>query len=441
VGATDPTVAHAPTQRLGSRAEDSLIGRDVIGQYRIERKLGVGGMGAVYLAQQTSVSRPAVIKVLRSQSEDPARFAVEAKAASRLNHPNIVTIYNYGEMEDGTLFLAMEYIEGETLAQVIDCGRLPVDRAVRIVMQIAGALGEAHAHGIVHRDLKPANVMLVSRAGDQDFVKVLDFGIAKVDDAGVTSTGYVVGTPRYMSPEQLLGKRLDFRSDVYSLGIVLYEMLAGVTPFSSDTPMGWMHQHVDVAPRPPSEMAKGGKIPAALERVVLHALAKAPSDRPSSMEMFSLDLAAAMNAPIEPPPPPRWKHALGAFARGVVAASRFLVALAIAFGARSRVLARTVGSRLWRALCSMGSAAQSRFPRKTPPVAVPVVRRLPVTPIRPTKIVGRRSQVLLASPGRRLLLAVAIVIAFAGLLAALFPEVRADFGLGGKGKHHHASVH
>ena len=476
-----------PTQQLNTEvtqtrgAEDPLIGRQVIGQYRIEKKIGVGGMGAVYLAQQTSVSRPAVIKVLRSQhggsSEDgTARFAVEAKAASSLNHPNIVTIYNYGAMEDGTLFLAMEYIAGETLAERLNrCGPLPVDRAVHIATQIARALGEAHAHGVVHRDLKPANVMLVDRAGEPDFVKVLDFGIAKVDDAGVTSTGYVVGTPRYMSPEQLLGKRLDCRSDIYSAGIVLYEMLAGVTPFQSETPMGWMHQHLEVPPKPPSALAKGGKIPAPVESVVLRALAKAPADRPPSMEMFALDLVAALNAPTEPPPPPWWRRAAVRAARLVAAV---LVALASGtwrcvrvIGSGMRRLVRAIGSGTWRCVRAIGSGTwrcvraigSGRFLRaigsgtwrgvraigsgtwrslralgattRKPPSAVgPATPRLVPTPVRPATIVHGRSAAMLATPLRRVLLALAIVLAFAGLLVVLFPAVRADFGLGGDDK-------
>jgi serine/threonine-protein kinase len=358
MAAFDPANAQAPTELLGAKSHtaDPMIGREVIGQYRIEKKLGVGGMGAVYLAQQISVARPAVIKVLRSQiggsSEGTARFGVEAKAASSLNHPNIVTIYNYGTMEDGTLFLAMEYIEGETLARRIErCGALPVDRAVHIALQIASALGEAHVRGIVHRDLKPQNVMLVARAGEPDFVKVLDFGIAKIDDAGVTTAGYVVGTPRYMSPEQLLGKQIDGRSDIYSAGIVLYEMLVGASPFSSETPVGWVHQHVDAPPKPPSVVAKYGKISAPLDGVVLRALAKAPADRPRSMEMFALELVAALNAPLEPP---RWR-------RVVAATSRILVArvwkIARAIGSGAWWILRVIGSGLRRGTRSTGSGA------------------------------------------------------------------------------------
>jgi serine/threonine-protein kinase len=484
MSAPDPTVALNPSAiiRVGSRDTDPMIGREVIGQYRIEKKIGVGGMGAVYLAQQTSVSRPAVIKVLRSQiggsSEDgTARFAVEAKAASSLNHPNIVTIYNYGEMEDGTLFLAMEYIAGETLAQRLDrCGQLPADRAVRIAAQIASALGEAHAHGVVHRDLKPANVMLVERAGEPDFVKVLDFGIAKIDNAGVTSAGYVVGTPRYMSPEQLLGKQIDCRSDIYSAAVVLYEMLAGVTPFQSETPMGWMHQHVEVPPKPPSALTKGSKIPAPIESVVLRALAKARADRPSSMEMFALDLVAALNAPTEPPPPPWWRRAAVRAAQLVVVvlialvsgAWRFLrtvgsgtwrVVRAIGSGMRGLVRAigsgtwlflRTIGSGTWRCVRAIGSGTRrfaralgsgtwkalraiGKAPRRSPSADGLVVRRPAPTPVRLSTIPRERSAAwMLATPARRLLIALLVVLATAGLLVALFPEVRADFGLGDK---------
>ena len=457
----NPADAFEPTRRINPEVKpsngdtDPMIGRQVIGQYLIEKKLGVGGMGAVYLAQQTTVSRPAVIKVLRSQlggsSEGTARFAVEAKAASSLNHPNIVTIYNYGEMPDGTLFLAMEYIAGETLAQRLErCGQLPVDRAVHIASQIASALGEAHIHGVIHRDLKPQNVMLVARAGEPDFVKVLDFGIAKLDDTSVTSTGYVVGTPRYMSPEQLLGKRLDHRSDIYSAAILLYEMLAGVTPFQSETPIGWMHQHVDVKPRPPSALTKGGKISEPIDRVVLRALAKAPADRPSSMEMFNLDLIAALNAPTEPPPPPWWRRASVRLARLIV-----LFLLALASGTRKFL--RTIGSGSWRFLRAIGAGAQRimralrsgtwRFLRAIGSGTWRVLRAIGSRArraLRERRSASRRSPSPVTLPmqsavrpgaplssmsiGRRLLIALIVVVACAALLVALFPQVRADFG-------------
>ena len=456
-----PNSALEPTRRLDAEvtssrkiSDDPLIGRDVIGQYRIEKKLGAGGMGTVYLAQQTSVSRPAVIKVLRSQSDSPdgsARFAIEAKAASSLNHPNIVTIYNYGQMEDGTLFLAMEYIEGETLAdRLARSGQLPVDRVVHIATQIASALGEAHAHGVIHRDLKPANIMLVPRAGGADFVKVLDFGIAKVDDSRVTSTGYVVGTPRYMSPEQLLGKKLDCRSDIYSTGILLYEMLAGTTPFQSETPMGWLHQHVEVAPKPPSDLSKRGKIPPPVESVVLRALAKAPDDRHKSMEMLSLDLVAALNAPIEPPPPAWWK-------RAAVRTFRLVVTALAALWAGTRAALRRAGSgtsgtlAIGRSITTQLKAATRKTPRpaKVPvttpksiaaksiapkpvnkAVARPVQPPAKATP-RPDRAKGRWAWAT-ATAARRVVVALVAIIVYAGLIIALFPAVRADLGLGPK---------
>ena len=427
-----------------------MIGREVIGQYRIEKKLGAGGMGTVYLAQQTSVSRPAVIKVLRSQGESAegasARFAIEAKAASSLNHPNIVTIYNYGQMEDGTLFLAMEYIEGETLAdRLARCGQLAVDRAVHVAAQIASALGEAHAHGVIHRDLKPANIMLVPRARGADFVKVLDFGIAKVDDSRVTSTGYVVGTPRYMSPEQLLGKKLDCRSDIYSTGILLYEMLAGTTPFQSETPMGWLHQHVEATPKPPSDLSKRGKIPPPVESVVLRALAKAPDDRQKSMEMLSLDLVAALNAPIEPPLPARWKRVARQTLRLVVTALVALWAVTRAALRQAGVSALAIG-RTFRAIGRRLKAAARRPPRPAKAPAAPLKSAVqakpknasarpaqpPVkTPPRPAKAKGRWTWAT-ETTTRRVLVAIIALIVYGGLIIAVFPAVRADLGFGAK---------
>ena len=439
-----------------SSVDDPLIGRDVIGQYRIEKKLGSGGMGTVYLAQQTTVQRPAVIKVLRGQLDGKldlaARFAIEAKAASNLNHPNIVTIYNYGQMDDGTLFLAMEYLEGETLeARIARCGPLSAECAVRVASQIARALGEAHAHGVVHRDLKPANVMLVPRAGETDFVKVLDFGIAKIDDGGVTSAGYVVGTPRYMSPEQLLGKPLDCRSDVYSAAVVLYEMLVGKTPFSADTPIGWLHQHVAVAPKPPSALAKGAKISPPLDRAVLRALAKVPSSRPATMEEFAQDLDAALR---EPPPPPWWRRAaralalqfvavvlalssavcrfVGTFGRGIHRSARSVGSgvwrFAKAIGRGTRRFGRAVGSGVWRFVRAVGRGVRGvaraivagvrRFGRALGAVARSLVLELPTRFAKRTAA-GVRSMV--ATKRRRVLVALGTVLVFGVAFALLFP--------------------
>lgn len=421
--------------KVRSADEDPFVGREVIGQYRIEKKIGEGGMSTVYRAEQTTVQRPAVIKVLKTQVDDKsaARFAIEARAASNLNHPNIVTIYNYGQMDDGTLFLAMEYIDGETLeSRIARCGPLPVDRAVHVASQIASALGEAHASGVIHRDLKPANVMIVDRAGEPTFVKVLDFGIAKLDGEGVTSAGYVIGTPRYMSPEQLLGQPLDRRSDIYSAGIVLYEMLAGVTPFSAETPIGWVRQHVDVVPKPPSTMGKGRKISAPIERVVLRAIAKKPDDRPSSMEMLALELVAALNAPIEPP---WWKRAARAFARSL---ARSILALACAFILRSSRMGKLLFSGMLRLARSTGSGVRSGIRRCWRALGLAtrrLVRAMRVAahlPARLARCLGRNLRVLFATKRRRLTVFLIVLVVTAGGVAAQIPAVR--YSLFGKAK-------
>src|SRR6266852_1825683 len=221
----------------------SLIGSIIGGNYNILKKLGEGGMGAVYLGEHVKMSRKSAIKVMtQSMANDPdaiARFNREATNAARINHPNVCAIYDFGETQDGLIYLAMEFIEGEPLTDVIEReGALPLARAAAIFLQTADALQAAHDLGIVHRDLKPDNIMVSRRKSGGDMVKVVDFGIAKAvggDQAGqkVTKTGLVVGTPEFMSPEQLSGDAVDGRSDLYSLGLVLYRMLTGKVPFEA----------------------------------------------------------------------------------------------------------------------------------------------------------------------------------------------------------------
>ncbi len=341
-------------------AQDRLIGTDVIGQYIIRQRLGSGGFGAVYLADQVTVARPAVIKVLHpSLSHDPttaARFGVEARAASQLNHPNIVTIYNYGAMWDGTLFLAMEYVSGRSLDQVLADGPLPLGRAISVAAQIAAALGEAHRNGVIHRDVKPTNVMLTTRGEATDVVKVLDFGVAQIEGGGrMTATGFVCGTPRYMSPEQLKSARLDGRSDLYSLACVLFLMLTGRTPFDADNALGFLHKHVEEPPPLASRVApRGVQLSSALDGFLLRALAKSPDERPASAAAFVEELLAA----VTPPPPvaaelvpaparaPRRKKTPepGAIARTwerLVAALRSAFARLAALGRRKKPQTRT----------------------------------------------------------------------------------------------------
>jgi serine/threonine-protein kinase len=279
-----------------------MLGRDVIGQYVIQQKIGAGGMGAVYLAEQTSMGRKAVIKVLHPWlSKDPtiaARFDNEARAVARLSDPHIVQLFNYGDMGEGTLFLAMEHLNGRTLSQVLRAeGRLSVERAVDIACQISEALSESHRQDVVHRDLKPSNIMLLDRPGGE-LVKVLDFGVAKLRGSSHTSTGQPVGTPRYMSPEQLAGNEVDGRSDLYALGLVTYEMLAGEPPFVADTPVGYVHKHISEPPPPLAIAAPDAPIPTAVSEVIMGVLAKQPQDRPNNAAGFADALRAAMRQPL-----------------------------------------------------------------------------------------------------------------------------------------------
>lgn len=279
-----------------------MLGRWILDQFVITRRLGEGGMGAVYLAEQRAVGRHAVIKILHPWlSKDPlrvARFSTEARAVARLQNPHIVSIYNYGQMSDGTLFLAMEYLAGNTLADLMRAeGRLEPARAVGIATQCCEALSEAHRRGVIHRDLKPSNIMLVSRGGP-DFVKLLDFGIAKLEDADATQ-GSPIGTPRSMAPEQLQGRMVDARTDIYALGLILYEMLSGQPPFVAETPAAWMHGHLHEIPRSLRDVAPDLRIPPALDACVMRALAKSPYHRQQSADQFAEELWSALMATVD----------------------------------------------------------------------------------------------------------------------------------------------
>ena len=228
----------------------TLVGQTIGGRYRIERLLGEGGMGAVYEAEHTLMHKRVAVKVLHAEmslmSEVVTRFEREAMAAAHIEHPNVATATDFGKLDDGSFFLVLEFVEGQSLREAIRKGPFVASRAVRVARQIASALSRAHGLGIVHRDLKPENVMLVARDGDEDFVKVLDFGIAKVPvgdiapksaagDKALTQVGMIYGTPEYMPPEQALGQDVDRRADLYSLGVILYEMLASKRPFDDES--------------------------------------------------------------------------------------------------------------------------------------------------------------------------------------------------------------
>jgi eukaryotic-like serine/threonine-protein kinase len=267
---------------------DTLIGTLFDGRYQVVRKLGAGGMANVYLAEDQELGRRVAIKILNDHHANDEqfveRFRREAKNAAALSHPNIVSIYDRGEAE-GTYYIAMEYLDGRSLKELIlSRGPAPLNVTIEYVRQILQALRFAHRHGIVHRDIKPHNV-LVDAEGR---VKVTDFGIARAGTSQMTEAGSIVGTAQYLSPEQARGTAVDQRSDLYSLGIVLYELLTGTLPFNGDTPVEIAMKHLSQIPEPPSHLRP--ELPHDLDLVVTRALAKDPDDRYQSAEEMDADL-------------------------------------------------------------------------------------------------------------------------------------------------------
>ena len=294
------------TLRAAAPAND-LVGQVVADRYHVVKKLGEGGMGQVYLAEHVKMGRRSAIKVMNpSMVHDPdaiARFNREAANASRITHPNVCAIYDFGETPDGLIYLAMEFIEGEPLTDLLEReGALPLERATAIFQQTADALQAAHDLGIVHRDLKPDNIMLTRGRGGADVVKVVDFGIAKAvggDEAGqkVTKTGLVVGTPEFMSPEQLSGDTLDGRSDLYSLALVCYRMLTGKLPFEATTVQETMIKRLTDEPLKLAESRPDLSFPAGLQAVLDTALARTPAERYQTVAKFAGDVAAVTGRP------------------------------------------------------------------------------------------------------------------------------------------------
>ena len=278
---------------------DTLINTLFDGRYRIMRKLGAGGMANVYLAEDQELGRRVAIKILNDRHAGDEqfieRFRREAKNAAALSHPNIVSIYDRGEAE-GTYYIAMEYLDGRSLKElIVSRGPAPVNVAIDYVRQILAALRFAHRHGIVHRDIKPHNV-LVDAEGR---LKVTDFGIARAGASQMTEAGSIIGTAQYLSPEQAKGAPVDQTSDLYSIGVVLYELLTGVVPFTGDTPVEIAMKHLSASPEPPS--VKRADIPRDLDLVVMRALAKDTAERYQSAEEMDADLArVARGATVSP---------------------------------------------------------------------------------------------------------------------------------------------
>jgi serine/threonine-protein kinase len=292
-------------------SDDPLIGVVLSDRYRILRKIGEGGMGCVYQAEHALIEKKVALKVLfQDLTRRPdlvARFLQEAKSASRIGHENVIDISDFGQSPDGLVYIAMEYLDGQDLGKLLKAQKvLDWQRARPILMQITKALRAAHERGIIHRDMKPENIYLIQRDGRPDFVKVLDFGIAKVvnpDEAEgprLTQTGMIFGTPEYMSPEQAQGSPPDHRVDVYAVGCIMYHLLTGAVPFMADNFMGILTKHLLEAPVPLRQRRPDLDIPADVEAICLRALEKDRDKRFADMDAFYRALGAAGGMPFEP---------------------------------------------------------------------------------------------------------------------------------------------
>jgi serine/threonine-protein kinase len=289
----------------GMAAADPFIGREILdGQFKILQKIGSGGMGSVYKASQPAMNRMVGVKILHpklnNRKDLVSRFRREARAMSHLSHPNSTKVFLYGALEDGSLYIVMEFLEGKNLNQTVRAdGPFPVTRALPILIQVCGALDEAHNAGIIHRDMKPENIFICQQGALRDYPKVLDFGLAKVTEREMrpgslilTQEGMVFGTPEFMSPEQAQGSVLTAASDIYSLAVILYEVLTGKLPFDAKGAMEYIQLHVNGKPIPLNERVPGLTFPPLLGEVLARALEKKPQDRFAT----AADFAAAMKA-------------------------------------------------------------------------------------------------------------------------------------------------
>ncbi|MEE2904237.1 MAG: protein kinase [Myxococcota bacterium] len=297
--------ASKPRLVTKKKRRDPLIGATIAGKYQIIDKLGEGGMGSVYRASQQPIERMVAVKVLLNKLVDDdmavRRFDQEARAVSKMQHPNTVTIYDYGQTDDGRFYLVMEFLKGKTLTDLLRSrGTVEPHLACHVIRQVCASLGEAHLTGSIHRDLKPDNIFLTTVGNDENFVKVLDFGVAKLADneagATLTQTGMIFGTPKYMSPEQAEGRPIDSRADIYAIGVVLYELLTGRPPFLADTAVALLLKHISAPPPEFAKIRSDLNVPQQLEQVTMKALAKDVEKRYATVDQLADDLYQCMTS-------------------------------------------------------------------------------------------------------------------------------------------------
>jgi len=321
-GSVSYSDAEVTSSQVARLRQDPYLGSTIDGRYKVEALLGEGGMGVVYRCVHTIIGKKVAMKVLRADlardAEVTERFLNEAKAASSIGNAHIIDISDFGQFPDGAAYFVMEYLNGQPMSKLVEGGQpLPVQRILHLARQIAEGLSAAHAANIVHRDLKPDNIFLVDRGGQRDFVKILDFGIAKVSSSAegskLTRAGAVFGTPHYMSPEQAAGQPVDHRGDIYSFGVILYELASGRLPFDADNFMGILTQHMYKAPVPIRALVPVPQdVPPGLEAIILKCLSKRAEHRYQSMHELILEFDR-MNAGAVPDAVPEMMARSGGF--------------------------------------------------------------------------------------------------------------------------------
>lgn len=296
----------APNPRANTESAEPKGGTIIADRYQVDRLIARGGMAAVYLAHHVKLHRPVALKILSPppDAEDPQsfeeRFRLEAETLASLDHPNIVILHDFGETPDGRFFLAMEYVDGPRLSDLLKDGPLPAERALGLIMQVCAALRYAHKRGVVHRDLKPSNMLVRMKDNGEEQMKVVDFGLVKLtDDQSITKAGLILGSPHCMAPEQIKGVDIDHRADIYATGVLLFRSITGTYPFHGQNSAATMIAHLNQAPPTFFSIAPDLQIPAGLEEIVRKCLEKKPDDRYADMAALMNDLAACMNMPAE----------------------------------------------------------------------------------------------------------------------------------------------